>query len=72
MKKTLAGLAGFVLGAVIGYCAVLFGWVAYTNLVGYRDFEGAATRGVAFFLAPVGAAILGIVGATFLARRAAR
>lgn len=72
MGKTLAGLAGFALGAVIGYCVVLFGWVGYTNLVGYRDFEGAATMGVAFFFAPVGAIILGIAGAIWLARRGTR
>jgi hypothetical protein len=68
LKKFIAGFFGFVLGAAIGYCVVLFGWVAYTNLVDYRDFEGAATMGVAFFLAPIGAIIVGIAGAIWLAR----
>jgi hypothetical protein len=32
---------GFSSGLVAGYCVVLFGWVAYTNLVNLRDLEGA-------------------------------
>ena len=52
-------MAGFVLGIVAGYCTVLFGWVAYTNLVHVRDFEGAASMGVASFYAPLGGLLTG-------------
>ena len=54
-------VGGFVLGLVGGYCIVLFGWVAYTNLIHIRDFEGAASMGVAFFFAPLGGLIAGLV-----------
>jgi hypothetical protein len=37
-------ILGLVLWTVAGYCIVLFGWVAYTNLVHVRDFEGAASN----------------------------
>ena len=47
-------LLGFFLGLVAGYCVVLFGWMAYTNLAMFRDFEGAAAMQVAFFFAPLG------------------
>ncbi len=47
-------LLGFFLGLVAGYCVVLFGWMAYTNLANVRDFEGAAAMQVAFFFAPLG------------------
>ena len=53
-------ILGFCLGLVAGYCAVLFGWVAYTNLVGSNQFEGAAAMQVAFFFAPVGGVLAGL------------
>jgi len=53
-------IAGFIAGLVIGYCIVLFGWVALTNLAAVRDFEGAAAMQVAFFFAPVGGLITGV------------
>jgi hypothetical protein len=51
---------GFMLGLVVGYCIVLFGWVAYTNFVDVSDFEGAASMQVAFFFAPLGGLVTGI------------
>jgi heme O synthase-like polyprenyltransferase len=42
---------GFILGLVAGYCALLFGWVAYTNLINVRDFECAALM---LLFAPIG------------------
>jgi len=30
--------AGLIAGLVVGYCIILFGWVAYTNVVAHRDF----------------------------------
>jgi hypothetical protein len=54
-------VVGFFFGLVVGYCVVLFGWVAYTNLVNFRDFEGAATMQTAFFFAPLGGLLAGLV-----------
>jgi hypothetical protein len=53
-------IVGFVLGLAAGYCGVLFGWVAYTNLVAVGDFEGAASMQVAFFFAPLGGLLTGL------------
>jgi hypothetical protein len=62
-------ILGFVLGLIAGYCIVLFGWVAYTNLVHVSDFEGAASMQVAFFFAPLGALITGLVLGIWLQAR---
>ena len=51
---------GFLLGLVAGYCAVLFGWVAYTNVAGSHHFEGAAAMQVAFLFAPLGGVLAGL------------
>jgi hypothetical protein len=59
--KAMRFIVGFLFGLVAGYFIVLFGWVAYTNLVGVRDFEGAASMQVAFFFAPLGGIIAGLV-----------
>lgn len=72
MKKFFAGIAGFIVGAMLGYCIILFGWVALTNLFDMSDREGAMTMGVAFTLGPMGAVVFGIVGAFWLARAAGR
>ena len=60
---------GFVLGLVAGYGIVLFGWVGYTNVVHVTDFEGAASMQVAFFFAPLGALITGLVLGIWLQAR---
>jgi hypothetical protein len=72
MSKTVAGLLGFIGGLVLGYCIVLFGWVTYTNLFDVGDLGGGKAMGIAFFFAPVGGIILGIIGAVWLVRRVAR
>jgi hypothetical protein len=53
-------IVGLVLGLAAGYCIVLFGWVAYTNLVHVSDFEGAASMQVVFFFATLGALLTGL------------
>ena len=65
-------VAGLIAGLVLGYCAVLFGWVAFTSVFAYRDFEGAATMQVAFFFAPLGAIVLGLVLAFWFQSRQPR
>jgi hypothetical protein len=72
MGKTVAGLLGFIGGMVLGYCIVLFGWVTYTNLFDVADLGGGKAMGIAFFFAPVGGVILGIIGAVWLTRRVGR
>lgn len=53
----------FILAAILGYLAVLFGWIAITELADISDSEGAMIMGVAFFFAPVGGLVLGLVAA---------
>ena len=72
MGKTAAGFIGFIGGLVLGYCAVLFGWVAYTNIFVVGDLGGAKAMGIAFFFAPIGGVIAGIICAFLLMRRAGR
>ncbi len=54
-------VGGFLFGLVAGYCIILFGWVGYTSLVRVNDFEGAASMQVAFFFAPVGGLLTGLL-----------
>ncbi len=54
-------LGGFLLGIITGYCTILFGWIAYTNLVQVNDFEGAASMQVGFFFAPIGGLLTGLL-----------
>lgn len=72
MLVTFWALVGFVLGAVAGYCAVLFGWVAYSNMVSVADTSGGTSMGVAFSLAPFAGLLIGMAGAFVFGTRAAR
>jgi hypothetical protein len=72
MNKTAARLVGFIGGLILGYCIVLFGWVAYTNLFDVIDRDGGMAMGIAFFFAPIGGVILGFIGAFWLGWGAAR
>ena len=72
MGKTAAGFIGFIGGLVLGYCAVLFGWVTYTDIFDVSDLGGAKAMGIAFFFAPVGGVIAGIICAVLLMRRTGR
>jgi hypothetical protein len=67
-----AGLGGFLLGAVLGYCAVLFGWLGYAEMFDVFDRDGGKIMGIMFGFAPMTALVTGIVGAIWLGRRAAR
>lgn len=53
----------FVLATILGYLAILFGWITITELADINDREGAMIMGVAFFFAPVGGLVLGLVAA---------
>jgi hypothetical protein len=72
VNKTAAGFIGFICGLALGYCAVLFAWVAYTDIFNVADLGGGKAMGIAFFFAPIGGVIAGIICAVLLVRRAAR
>lgn len=72
MNKIVARFLGFIIGLIAGYCAVLFGWVLYTDLFDVGDLGGGKAMGIAFFFAPIGGVIAGFIGAFLLGRFAAR
>lgn len=72
MSKLAAGWLGFIGGLVLGYCVILFGWIAYTNIFDVFDREGGMIMGIVFFFAPIGGVVLGFIGAYWLTRRVSR
>jgi ABC-type spermidine/putrescine transport system permease subunit II len=68
MRSFLFGLLGFVIGLVVTTLAVFFGYVAFTEITGYHDFEGATAMGMAT-LAPLAGLVGGVVGAFLFAYR---
>jgi ABC-type spermidine/putrescine transport system permease subunit II len=68
MRSFLFGLLGFVVGLVVTTLAVFFGYVAFTELAGYHDFEGATAMGMAT-VAPIIGIVGGIAGAFLFAYR---
>jgi len=58
--RGLFTLGAFILGTIIGYLVILFGWIAYTEIADIFDREGAMIMGVAFFFAPIGGLLLGL------------
>lgn len=62
MRAVLFGILGFVLGLVGVTLAVFFGYIAFTVVTDYHDFEGATAMGVAT-MAPVFGLIGGVIGA---------
>lgn len=63
---------GCVIGLVAGYLAVLFGWIAYSELARVHDMDGGKIMAIAFFFAPVGAVLLAIILAAVFGRFAAK
>lgn len=61
----------FVLGVVVGYLAVLFGWIGYAEQFDVGDMDGGKVMGVVFVIAPVGAIVLGVLLAVLFGRRRA-
>jgi hypothetical protein len=62
----------FFAGLIVGYAAVLFGWIAYAELFDVGDMDGGKIMEVAFALAPAGAVVIGIVLAVAFGRRRPR
>lgn len=62
MRAFLFGFLGFLVGLIGVTLAIFFGYIAFTMITGYHDFEGATAMGVAA-MAPVFGLIGGIIGA---------
>lgn len=72
MRILVWSLLGFVVGLVLGYLLILFGWVGYALIAHVGDHDGGKMMGVAFFAAPLGGVAAAFIGAFWLALRAAR
>ncbi len=73
--RLLIASGAFIVATIIGYFAILFGWIAYTEMAGVFDREGAMIMGIAFFFAPIGGLLIGlavaIVAYRLMSRRTA-
>jgi len=72
MRVFLWSLLGFILGLMAGYCAILFGWIGYSELFHVFDADGGRILSIAFLVAPLGGMGSGLVLAFWLALRAAQ
>lgn len=68
MRAAAFGVLGFLVGLVLTVLAVFFGYIAFTVITGYHDFEGATAMGMAT-IAPFLGIMGGIAGAAFFAYR---
>lgn len=66
MRAVLMAILGFVVGAVGAVFLLFFGYIVFTLVTGFEDFEGATSMGLATFVAPVVALLGGIVCAALL------
>jgi hypothetical protein len=66
MRAVLMAILGFVVGAVGAVFLLFFGYIVFTLVTGFEDFEGATSMGLATFIAPVVALVGGVVGAALL------
>ncbi len=72
MSRSGWRVLGFVVGLIGGYCAVLFGWLAYSELAGVHDMDGGKIMNIAFAFAPAGAVVAAIILAVAFGRFASR
>ncbi|HSZ67008.1 MAG TPA: hypothetical protein VK825_12455 [Xanthobacteraceae bacterium] len=63
MKPAVITLTALIGGAILGFLAIAFGYIAYADSTDYFDREGATGMGVVFFYAPLGGLIIGIIAA---------
>jgi hypothetical protein len=59
-------ILGFVLGSVGAAFLLFLGYILFTVITDFHDFEGATAMGMATFVMPVVALVGGIAGAVFL------
>jgi membrane associated rhomboid family serine protease len=72
MRVLMWSLLGFVAGLLLGYFAVIFGWVGYSLYARIGDVDGGKLMGIVFLAAPLGGLAGGLIGAFWFALRAAR
>jgi hypothetical protein len=58
----------FAVATVVGYFAILFGWLAYAALFDIPDREGGKGMAMIFIFGPAAGAVIGLIAAGLLAR----
>ena len=72
MRVFLWCVFGFCFGVAIGYVAIYFGWVAYSQQFHVLDHDGSRIMRVELEWAPMGAIAMGLLMAFWSALRAAK
>jgi hypothetical protein len=72
MRKFVFGASGFIVGLVFGYVAVALLLLIAGEAFGISQAEGAYAMSVAFFWAPAGALVAGVLCMAWALRRARR
>ena len=67
--RALAGIAAFLVGAIVGYALSIAAYVAVTEIGGVVDRDGGLAMGFAFFIGPLVALVFGIAGAVVALRK---
>jgi hypothetical protein len=65
----IRAVAIFAAATVIGYLAIVFGWIAYAHIFDIADREGGKGMAMIFIFGPSAAAIIGLIAASLLSRR---
>jgi len=66
--RFVRGVAIFAAATVIGYFAVVFGWIVYASVFDIGDREGGKGMTMIFIFAPVAGAVIGLIASSLLAR----
>lgn len=70
--KVLVISLAFIGSLVIGYLAILIGFLSLWEAMGNADQNGGIAMSVAFFIAPVAGLIIGVAGAVWTKRTFSR
>jgi hypothetical protein len=68
VKPVNAVILAFLLAAVIGFLAIAFGFIAWSDSTNYFDREGSTGMAWIFVFAPFGGLVLGTLAAYATAR----
>jgi hypothetical protein len=68
----LRTVAIFAAATVVGYLALVFGWIAYASVFDIADPDGGKGMEIVFVIAPVAAAAVGVMAAGLLSNRTSR
>ena len=66
--RFVRGVAIFAVATVIGYFAIVFGWLACASVFDIGDREGGKGMGMIFIFGPAAGAVIGLIASGLLAR----